>query len=119
MRSSMSWDKAIEIVAKHLEAEDLTGEALTLTPHLRAEVLVEKLKSADGPETYIFTFGPDHKDPTTGESLRGKYVEVPGTYHQARDRVISWFGSNWAFQYDDLDKATRGGKFALERIDLP
>ena len=47
-------------------------------------------------EQYIFTFGWN----TPGQ---GYCVRIPGTYAEAREKMIAEFGIKWAFQYDYLD----------------
>lgn len=48
---------------------------------------------------WVFTFGADHVDPETGESLRNTFVRIPGTFDEARATMVLRFGWKWAFQY--------------------
>lgn len=41
---------------------------------------------------WIFTFGQ-------GQRYAGHYVKYFGTYAEARDKMISKYGLQWAFQY--------------------
>lgn len=43
-------------------------------------------------EEWIFTFG-------VGHSLEGKCVRIPGTYDEARQKMIDKYGLHWGFQY--------------------
>ncbi len=43
-------------------------------------------------EEYIFTFG-------SGQPLAGYCVRVPGSYGEARAKMIEKYGLEWAFQY--------------------
>ena len=42
--------------------------------------------------SWIFTFG-------CGQKNAGKYVQIDGTYDEARSEMIERFGHSWAFQY--------------------
>lgn len=44
------------------------------------------------PQWWIFTFGQ-------GQRNAGHYVKYYGTYGEARDKMISKYGLQWAFQY--------------------
>ena len=82
-----------------------------LTPYEREqEIVAEAIKELidlsyqeaqeDVPiKTYAFSFGPDHTDPDTGESLGGKYVVVQDRYYAARLRVFKEYGRGWCAQY--------------------
>jgi len=49
---------------------------------------------------WVFTFGPDHRHPVTGESLERRYTVISAaTAMQARDKMMASYGVNWAFQY--------------------
>lgn len=55
---------------------------------------------------HIFTFGFDHVHPVTGMPLHGMYVTVlADSYERARVFMLNRFGTHWAFQYQDKDKA--------------
>ena len=43
-------------------------------------------------EEWIFTFGDGHE-------LEGKCVRIPGTWEEARQKMINKYGLHWAFQY--------------------
>ncbi|GIF08721.1 hypothetical protein [Actinoplanes siamensis] len=51
--------------------------------------------------TVHFSFGPDHTDPTTGESLHRKYVTIVGPSHEAcREAMFaSRYGRGWGTDY--------------------
>src|ERR1700733_3038993 len=46
-------------------------------------------------EEYFFTFG-------VGHPFKGNFVRIPGTWDEARERMIKVFGKNWSNQYDRL-----------------
>lgn len=43
---------------------------------------------------WIFTFGAGHRN-------AGHYVKIYGTFASARDKMISKYGLEWAFQYPE------------------
>ena len=45
-------------------------------------------------ECWIFTFG-------SGQRYAGKYVKVYGTWGEAREKMVSKFGTEWGFQYSE------------------
>lgn len=48
----------------------------------------------------VFTFGYGHTHPTTGKSLRGRYVVIEGeTLEHCRAEMLNRFGREWAFEY--------------------
>lgn len=51
-------------------------------------------------KNYAFTFGYDHVNPITGESLGKSYVLIFGTWGSARDEMHRRFGARWSHQYD-------------------
>ena len=55
---------------------------------------------------YIVTFGFDHVDPVTGESLSGCFVRVPAEVEwRAREYVKETYGRKWAMLYTDEEQA--------------
>lgn len=49
---------------------------------------------------WIFTFGPDHTHPDTGESLGGRYVRLDADDEMAaRVRMFALFGRGWSSVY--------------------
>lgn len=49
---------------------------------------------------WYFTFGIGMS--LRGESLACSYVEVEAeSYGEAREIMVSWYGTMWAFQYDE------------------
>lgn len=56
-------------------------------------------------ETWIFTFGTDHTNPITGKSLFKNYVEIPGTWDEAREKMLNRFGNRFSMQYQNKEKA--------------
>lgn len=67
-------------------------------------------------ETWVFTFGFGHTHPRTGRSLANHYVRVPGTYEQARARMLERFGNRWAFQYETVEMARGRGHHELTEL---
>lgn len=64
-------------------------------------------------QTFIFTFGYDHKHPVTDESLDKCFLRLEGeTYMQARETMIESFGRGWSSQYDSESAA------GVKRFDL-
>lgn len=43
---------------------------------------------------YVFTFG-------VGQKYGGHYVRFYGTYEEAREKMVRYFGLTWAFQYSE------------------
>lgn len=66
----------------------------------------------------IFTFGPDHKHPLTGESLGRSFIWLPGDVKVSRFLMLHLFGPNWAFQYPD-ETAAGVQRYRLTRLDWP
>lgn len=64
-------------------------------------------------EVWFFTFGPDHRHPTTGESLGGRYVAIEGDIESTRAAMFAVFGNRWAQQYRAADKAERIDQYGL------
>lgn len=60
---------------------------------------------------WFFTFGVDHCP------YNRKYVKIFGTYGVAREIMASYFGTKWAFQYDDIKKLN-APKWGYTEIDL-
>lgn len=51
---------------------------------------------------WYFTFGMGMRLAETGTSLAYSYVEVEAeSYGEAREIMVSWYGTMWAFQYDE------------------
>ncbi len=51
---------------------------------------------------WYFTFGMGMRLANTGTSLAYSYVEVEAeSYGEAREIMVSWYGTMWAFQYDE------------------
>lgn len=51
-------------------------------------------------QRWLFTFGPNHLHPITGESLGTNYVIIPGSYESTRREINAVCGPHWSFQYD-------------------
>jgi len=72
-------------------------------------------------QDWIFTFGYDHVNPITGETLFKRFVKLRGTYVGARMEMVRRFGRRFAFQYP-LDEAGRSTgiimKFKLTELEL-
>jgi len=58
-------------------------------------------------ENWYFTFGIGQG------SLAKRYVKIPGTYSEARDRMVEMFGTKFAFQYSESKK-----KDAIDHYNL-
>lgn len=43
-------------------------------------------------EEWIFTFG-------SGQQYEGCFVRIPGTWGEAREKMVKKYGLEWAFQY--------------------
>lgn len=52
------------------------------------------------PQTWYFTFGQDHVHPKTGEPLKDYWVEIVGTFYNARNAMFTRYGAKWCAQYD-------------------
>lgn len=51
---------------------------------------------------WYFTFGIGMRLANTGTSLAYSYVEVEAeSYGEAREIMVSWYGTMWTFQYDE------------------
>lgn len=50
-------------------------------------------------ETWFFTFGMNHLHPEYGFSMGHYFVEVHGTFSEAREKMVEKYGTKWAFQY--------------------
>lgn len=73
-------------------------------------------------DDWLFTFGPDHVHPVTGEALRDRYVKIRGSWLHSRQRLISMFGIRWSSQYDssfELVLETRYGGTELPPDEWP
>ena len=66
---------------------------------------------------WIFTFGWGQTHPDTGEPLKDCYVRIPGTFEEARERMVARFGTKWAFQYESPEEAG-ADRFHLREIGL-
>lgn len=66
--------------------------------------------------TYIFTFGTNHVT-ADGMSLGNFYVEIDGTYGEARQKLVEARGPKWAFQYNNKDEAGVD-RFNLMKVSL-
>lgn len=66
--------------------------------------------------TYIFTFGSNHVT-ADGMSLGGCYVEIEGTYGEARQKLVEARGPKWAFQYNTKEEAGVD-RFNLMKVSL-
>lgn len=65
-------------------------------------------------EQFYFTFGVSHR-------LAKNYVVILApTWEEARDQMIDWFGTDWAFQYDHLgwhrDGVSQAERYSLTRL---
>jgi hypothetical protein len=56
-------------------------------------------------EQWIFTFGFGHYHPETGEPLANRYVVIPGTFSDARQKMVVMFGVKWSMQYASKEEA--------------
>jgi hypothetical protein len=66
-----------------------------------------------------FTFGPNHAHPATGEKLGQAYVVIPGTYAEARQKMIAEFGQKWSrHQYANAQLAGVE-RWQLRQVELP
>lgn len=74
-------------------------------------------KTATG-ETWTFTFGADHRHPTTGERLSQCYVRVPGDIETSREAMLATFGRAWSNQYPNPE-AARAARYGLREIPFP
>lgn len=66
---------------------------------------------------FVFTFGPNHRHPITGEPLARRFVTLPGTLDQSRAAMMALFGARWAHQYPSEDQAGVA-KYGLEPLDV-
>jgi hypothetical protein len=89
--------------------EDETEAPSATTEHTAPEL--------DGQPQRVFTFGPDHRHPTTGEPLAGRFVRIPGDASSARDRALAIFGRNFATDYDPGRGAQTIAKWDLDEIN--
>jgi hypothetical protein len=62
----------------------------------------------------IFTFGSGHMC-SCGLSLFGCYVELPGTWEEARERMFTLYGAKFCGQYETRE-AAGVERFGLTRI---
>ena len=65
----------------------------------------------DAVKKYIFTFG-------VGTPFKGRYVEIEGTYNEAREAMFDMFGSKWAFQYAPTKGAELIARFGYKQLDV-
>lgn len=73
--------------------------------------------TSDVTDRWAFTFGYDHRHPVTNESLANKYIVVEArSFEDARDRMISMFGTAWAFQYTMSDVERLVKSYGLTEI---
>lgn len=49
---------------------------------------------------YCFTFGTNHTHPIGGYSMASFWVEIFGTFDEARDVMFSRYGKKWSMQYE-------------------
>lgn len=77
--------------------------------HTAPELIGQRLR--------VFTFGPDHRHPQTGQSLGGHFVRVPGTALTARERVLEVFGRAFATDYDPATAARLIAKYDMNEIN--
>lgn len=59
----------------------------------------------------FFTFGFGHYSPS-GIALRNTVVAIPGTYGEARNKMVEVVGDKFAFQYNSAEDA------GVERFNL-
>lgn len=52
-------------------------------------------EGSDVPQAWYFTFGAAHEHADRFLVVRG------ATFEEAREVMIRWFGTRWAFQYDE------------------
>jgi hypothetical protein len=70
-----------------------------------------------GQQVRVFTFGPDHTHPMSGQSLAGRFVRVPGDANTARDRALAIFGRDFATDHDAATAARLIAKYNLDEIN--
>lgn len=58
-----------------------------------------------------FTFGMGHV-------FRNRYITFHGTFMGARQQMAAVFGNEWAFQYDDSEKAASIDKYSMEELKV-
>lgn len=54
---------------------------------------------------YCFTFGSNHTHPLGGYSMGNFWIEIHGTYDEARQKMFDVYGAKWSMQYlqEDFD----------------
>ena len=77
----------------------------------------------DSAQTWVFTFGPDHRMAITyamsgvirgqGVSLGQRFIRLAGTREQARNEFIAMFGAVYCDQYDEVR-----GQVIIDRYGL-
>jgi len=65
----------------------------------------------DEKRDWVFTFGVSSK-------YGGRFVEIHGTWIDARCEMFRAFGRYWAFQYSSREEAGVD-KYGLEKMDIP
>ena len=50
---------------------------------------------------YYFTFGQNHLHPLGGYPMADFWIEVHGSYEEAREKVVKKFGLKWSMQYSE------------------
>lgn len=56
------------------------------------------------PRDWFFTFGMTHQSPH-GEDVRDRFIRIHGTYRDAREIMIAYFGTTWCGQYESAQDA--------------
>jgi hypothetical protein len=65
------------------------------------EILSTQPDGVDGEQVFVYTFGANHEDPVTGESLNNCYTVVVADDRAAGDRdMFARYGDEWSFGYD-------------------
>jgi hypothetical protein len=62
-------------------------------------------------EKWAFTFG-------CGSPGRNNYVVIPGSFYEARMRLVEKIGSDWAFQYPWEEFVEQIEKYGLTEVKL-
>lgn len=65
----------------------------------------------------VITFGRDHRNPVTGESMGGKYIKVPLDVEKARAWVFARIGNAWAFDYGPVKGMQAVRRYSIQEVD--
>lgn len=78
--------------------EEDSARDLYLYLQEQKKVYSEVFKSGDQ-NVYCFTFGQSHTHPVAHYPMRSFWVEVHGTFEEARDKMVKVYSNKWAMQY--------------------